>query len=88
MQIYNFFVDLYNQTLAVFPANLQWVVTLLILIGFTVAFVALIRKSIIFVVVLVLLLPFLIPVVGHFFGDLDHVLLFLIQSLAGSAPKP
>ena len=88
MAWYTFLVDIYNQILGYFPAGLQWLITLLILIGFVGAFAALIRRSVLWVVLLVIVLPILFPVFARFFLDLYKFLLYLIQSLAGSAPRP
>ena len=81
MAWYDFFVTTYNQFLAIFPAPLQWIITLLIVIGLVVGFINLIRTNALFMIVVVLLLPAFIPVLQRFFGDLYNFFLYLLSLL-------
>jgi hypothetical protein len=86
MNFYQFFVDLYNQFLQLFPAPLQWLVTLIVFIGLVVALINLVRFNWVFLLVLVILLPFVAPVLQHFLLDLYNFFLYLLSVLHLTAP--
>lgn len=88
MTWYQFLVDTYASFLALFPAQIQWLVTLVLLLALVGAAIALVSRSPIFVILLLLLLPLFAPVAQQFFNDLYHFFLFMLQSLSTSAPKP
>ncbi|HSH31126.1 MAG TPA: hypothetical protein VK963_00475 [Candidatus Saccharimonadales bacterium] len=81
MSFYTFFVNLYNQFLALFPPPLQWLITLLVVIGLVVAFVGLIRYNWLFLILLILLLPFIFPILQRLFADLFAFFLYLLSLL-------
>lgn len=81
MGFYDFFVNTYNQFLAIFPAPLQWVITLLVVVGLVVGFINLIRTNALFLIVLILLLPAFIPIFQRFFTDLYNFFLYLLSIL-------
>ena len=81
MSYYNFLITVYANFIAAFPASIRWLVTLLIIVGLVGILMSLVRHYLIFVIVLIILVPFLIPVVvsfvhdlGVFFGNLAHIL--------------
>lgn len=76
---YSFFVTTYNQFLAIFPPPLQWLITLIIIIGLAVGFINLIRTNALFLILLILLVPALIPILQHFFTDLYNFFLYLLS---------
>ena len=86
MGIYEILVRAYNQILAPFPAPLQWLLTVALLIGVAVLFYHLIRSNILFVILLVLFLPFLIPVLWSVFLGIWHFLLYLLVQVGVRAP--
>lgn len=77
MGIYDFLVTAFNRFIVLFPAPIRWIATLLILFGLIGAFIGLIRKNIIFVLLAILLLPFLIPVLASVIGGIYHCFLYL-----------
>lgn len=81
MAWYDFFVNTYNQFLMIFPAPLQWLITLLIVIGLVVGFINLIRTNALFLIVVVLLLPAFVPILQRFFADLYNFFLYLLSIL-------
>lgn len=81
MAWYDFFVNTYNQFLAIFPAPLQWLITLLVVIGLVVGFINLIRTNALFLIVVVLSLPAFIPILQRFFADLYNFFLYLVSIL-------
>ncbi len=87
MGIYDIFVNFYNAFLAIFPPPLQWLVTLLVVVGLVAAFINLIRYNWLFLIVLIVLLPFLFPVLQHLFADLYNVFVYLVGILGISAPR-
>jgi hypothetical protein len=87
MNFYQTFVDIYTSFLSLFPVQLQWVITLLFLIGLVGAFIALIRYNALFLILLILLLPFVAPILQRFFQDLYNFFLYLVHSLSAQAPK-
>jgi uncharacterized membrane protein YkgB len=86
MGLYNLLVNAYDSVLAVFPPQLQWIITLLMLIGFVGAVVSLLRHNVLALIIIILLLPFLIPVLQHFFTDLYAFFKFLVDQLHLTAP--
>jgi hypothetical protein len=87
VNLYQVLVDAYSRFVGVFPPSLQWLVTLLILIGFVGAVYALVRHHIIFLVLVIVLLPFIVPVLMSLLGDIYHFVLFLLRSLRLTAPS-
>ena len=88
MTWYQFLVDTYANFLALFPPQIQWLVTLVLVIGLVAAVIGLISRNPIFALLLLLLLPLFAPVLQQFLLDLYHFFLFMLQSLSSSAPKP
>lgn len=80
---YDFFVNTYNQFLSIFPAPLQWVITLIVVIGLVVGFINLIKTNALFLIVLVILAPALIPIFQRFFNDLYNFFLYLLSIVTG-----
>ena len=76
---YDFLVNTFNQFLAIFPAPLQWLITLIVLIGLIVGFINLIRYNALFLILLILLVPALIPILQRFFSDLYNFFLYLVN---------
>lgn len=81
MSFYDFFVNLYNQFLALFPEPLQWLITLIVVISLVIAFISLIRSNWLFLIVLILLLPVVFPVLQRFFADVYNFFLYLLSLL-------
>jgi len=88
MNLYDFLVTAYNTFISVFPGPLQWLVTLLILVGVVAAVVVLVRHHVLFLIVLVLLLPFIIPVVASLLSDIYHFVMYLLGILHLVSPQP
>lgn len=87
MNLYDFLVNAYSQFLGVFPEPIQWLVTLLILVGLVGAIIGLIRHSWLALIIIIILLPFLIPVLRHFLMDLYNFFLYLTQNLKATTPS-
>lgn len=81
MNIYEDLVMLYDRFLALFPAPLQWLVTLLVVIGLIVGFINLIRQSWLFLILLLLLLPAIFPILQRLISDLYRFFLYLVRLL-------
>jgi hypothetical protein len=79
MGFYDFFVNTYNQFLAIFPAPLQWLITLIVIIGLVVGFINLIRTNGLFLILLIVLIPAFIPILQRFFSDLYNFFLYLVS---------
>lgn len=88
MNLYSFLVTTYNSFISIFPGPLQWLATLLILIGFVGALIALVRHHILFLILIIILLPFLIPVLARFFSDIYTFFIYLLGVLHLTAPPP
>jgi hypothetical protein len=86
MDVYSRLVDLYNRFLNLFPASIQWLITLAILIALIVAFVNLISANPLFVILLIILLPLIAPIFQNFIAGIYHFFLYLIHSLSAKAP--
>jgi hypothetical protein len=81
MDLYRELVALYDRFLALFPAPLQWLVTLLVVIALIIGFINLIRQSWLFLIILILLLPAIFPILQRFIFDLYGFFLYLIRLL-------
>lgn len=81
MNLYESLVGLYDRFLSLFPEPVQWLVTLLVVIALVVGFISLISQSWLFLILLILLLPAIIPILQRFFGDLYRFFLYLVRLL-------
>jgi hypothetical protein len=81
MNIYESLVVLYDRFLSLFPPPVQWLVTLLVVIALVVGFISLISHSWLFLILLILLLPAIIPILQRFFADLYRFFLYLVRLL-------
>jgi hypothetical protein len=88
MGLYQFLTGWYEAFLSIFPGPLQWMITLLVIIGLVGAFIGLIRQSWWFLLLLVILLPVLVPVLRHFFSDLWGFFQYLLNIVTSRAPQP
>lgn len=86
MDFYNFFVSIYNNFLSLFPGPLQWLITVIVIIALIGAFVALIRHDALFLILLIILLPFIAPVLQRLFTDIYNFFLYLIHVAGATAP--
>lgn len=82
-----FFTNLYSQFLNLFPAPTQWLVSVIVLISILAAFFVLIRTHWLFLILLILLLPFIYPVLLSFFGGIWQFVLFLWGTISNGIPK-
>ena len=86
MGFYDYMVNIYSSFLSIFPPALQWLVTLVVVIGIIGAFFNLIRHNALFVILLIILLPFLLPVFASLFMDIYNFFLYLLQILRVTTP--
>ena len=87
MNLYQTLVNIYNGFLALFPPPVQWLVTLIVLVALISAFIGLVRHNALFVIVLIVLLPVLVPILQHFFTDLYNFFLYLVGLLKSTSPR-
>jgi hypothetical protein len=87
MNLYANLTAAYNQFLALFPLQIQWFVTLIVLIGLVVAFINLIRFNWLFLILLVLLLPVIFPILHTLIDQLYQFFLFLWGIVKAGAPQ-
>ena len=78
MGLYDFIWITYNQFLAFFPADVRWLVSLALLGMVIMICISLIQRSVIFVLVPILLLPFIAPVAEHVWFDFSNFLLYIL----------
>ena len=83
----NIFIDIYNKFLGLFPSQIHWLVSLIILVSLVGALIALISANWIFIIIAILLLPVLYPVLRNFFGEVYSFVLYLWQTVSTSLPK-
>ncbi|HEX7259900.1 MAG TPA: hypothetical protein VF272_03140 [Candidatus Saccharimonadia bacterium] len=79
MGLYDFLITAFHQFVRIFPESLQWVAALLILIGLIGLLATLVRQHILFILVVILLLPFLIPVAGEVIADIFAFIRYLVD---------
>lgn len=87
MGFYDFMVNIYSSFLSIFPSPIQWLVTLIVVIGIIGGFINLIRHNALFVILLIILLPFLLPVFASLFKDIYQFFIYLLQVLRITAPS-
>ena len=85
---FSIFSQIYDKFLLLFPAPLHWVVSLIVLVAIIVAFFNLIRYHWMFLILLILLLPFIFPMLQSFFSGLYTFFYHLLAIVWAGAPKP
>jgi hypothetical protein len=83
----NVFTGWYQGFLSLFPPALWWLVSAIVLISIIGAFFVLIRTHWLFLLILIIILPFLIPVFHNFFGEIYNFVLYLWNIIVSGAPK-
>ncbi|PIZ00953.1 hypothetical protein COY62_00625 [bacterium (Candidatus Howlettbacteria) CG_4_10_14_0_8_um_filter_40_9] len=78
------FFQLYDRFLSVFPVSTQWFVSLIVVISIVVAFYVLIRFHWVFILLLVILVPFLVPALKEVFTDFYQAFIFVWDKLGVS----
>jgi hypothetical protein len=86
VNVYQFLVTTFNRFVAVFPHSIQWLVTLLVLIGLVGALISLVRQHLIFILLAIFLLPFIVPVFGQLLGDIVQFIGYLASLLHLTKP--
>ncbi|HUC87521.1 MAG TPA: hypothetical protein VMR75_04395 [Candidatus Saccharimonadales bacterium] len=81
MNLYQFLVTTFNRFVAVFPHSIQWLVTLLVLIGLIGALIGLVRRHLIFILLAIFLVPFIVPVFGQLLHDVVQFISYLANLL-------
>ena len=87
MFIYQLLVTAYNNLISVFPQPLQWLLTVALLIGVAILFWHLITRNLLFIILLVIFLPFLIPLLWSVFMGLWDFILYLFGQSAAQTPR-
>ena len=80
MDLYAHLVATYTWFLSLFPAQLQWMVTLAIILFMISLMVGLIRRNILFALLLIPLVPVLWPVIVHFVTDIGAFFIYLLHT--------
>lgn len=83
----NIFIDIYNRFLGLFPSQLHWLVSLIILASIIFALIALISANWLFILLAVLLFPVIYPVLKSFFGELYTFIIYLWHIVGANLPK-
>lgn len=78
-QLFTTILEGYKSFLGLFPAPVAWIVNLGILIFVVIWLIELIRKNVLFLILLVILFPFLIPVLREFFTGLYGMVLTIVK---------
>ncbi|HSX02785.1 MAG TPA: hypothetical protein VLI05_05740 [Candidatus Saccharimonadia bacterium] len=81
MGLYDFLWATYNEFLVFFPADVRWLVSLALLGAIIMICIGLIRRSVVFVLVPILLLPIIAPVAEHVWIDLEGFLIYILYLL-------
>lgn len=87
MDLLKFFNDSYALFLSLFPVELHWLVSLIVLISLAIAFWNLIQQHWVFIIIAILLLPFLIPILGSIFGAIYEFVKILFGQVQTGIPK-
>jgi hypothetical protein len=86
VSVYNFLVTTFNHFIALFPASIQWLVTVLVLIGLVGALISLVKQHLIFIILAIILLPFIVPVLGKLIGEIIAFFVYLAGVLHLTSP--
>lgn len=81
MGVYNWLVQGYYQFLAMFPEQMQWLVSLVVLVAFVWLFVVLVAGNALFLILLALFLPVVIPILLRLLTDFYQFFWFLLHQL-------
>ncbi len=87
MSVYGFLVTTFNHFIALFPPSIQWLVTILVLVGLVGALISLTKQHFIFIILAIFLLPFLVPVLGKLIAEIIAFLGYLAGLIHLTAPK-
>ena len=78
MNPYDFLVQTYGYFINIFPTNVRWLVSLLILVGIIGAFVELVKKGAMILIPIVIFVPLLIPVISSLAVDAYHSFVYVV----------
>jgi NADH:ubiquinone oxidoreductase subunit K len=80
VDLYAHLVATYSWFLSLFPAQLHWVVTLAIILFMISLMVGLIRRHVLFALLLIPLVPVLWPVITAFVTDIGAFFVYLLHT--------
>ncbi len=83
----NMITPLYEKFLSIFPTQLHWIVSLIVLVSLVMAFFVLIRFHWMFLLLLVILLPLAFPVLRSLFAGFYDFFAYLVHQVAVGMPK-
>ncbi|NIM46810.1 MAG: hypothetical protein GTN40_01480 [Candidatus Aenigmarchaeota archaeon] len=75
--IFDYLTKLYERFLSIFPQEIHWLISLIILIAIVVAFIRLIRRGWIALILLIIFLPIVIPALRNIFSELYQFVVYL-----------
>ena len=79
--LYQVLVNGYYHLISAFPEPLQWLISVVVLVGFVVLALSLIRTNALFLILLVLVLPVVIPILARVFVDIWDFFIFLLRQV-------
>jgi len=86
VSVYGFLVTTFNHFIALFPPSIQWLVTILVLVGLVGALISLVKQHLIFIILAIILLPFIVPVLGKLIGEIITFFVYLVNLLHLTKP--
>ena len=72
---FEYIFKLYNQFISIFPEKFQWVVSLIIILAIAAFVWNLIKKNWVWIVVLVVVFPGLLPILQNIFNSLSKMVI-------------
>jgi len=78
MTIFDQIISIYNQFISIFPASIQWIISLVIFIVVVKWTIDLVKQNIIWLILLIILLPASIPILRSVFDGLLTFLGYLL----------
>lgn len=82
------FTGWYQSFLSLFPQPIWWLVSAIVLVSIIGAFFVLVRTHWIFIIILIILFPFFIPIFRNFFGEIYSFVLYLWGIVSSGFPRP
>jgi len=72
---FEYIFNLYNQFISIFPENYQWVVSLILILAIAAFLWNLIKKNWVWVVLLVVIFPGVLPILQNIFNSLSKMVI-------------
>jgi hypothetical protein len=78
MALFDQLISIYDQFISIFPPGIQWIISLILFLTLVFWFLDLVKRNLLWLILLVILLPASIPILRSIFNGLVAFLQYLI----------